>query len=121
MHSCGRINDIIGDLIDIGLDAINLQQPRALGIEQIGREFRGRICFASLCDIQHTLPFKGKEYIQEEAKLLLDHWATPDGGFILDDYGDGEALAVDIQKKRIMLEAFLAADPWKEQGVAVAS
>jgi len=30
MHSCGKINEIIQDLIDIGLDVINLQQPRVL-------------------------------------------------------------------------------------------
>ena len=115
MHSCGRVNDIIGDLIEIGLDAINLQQPRALGIEEIGERYRGRICFASLCDIQHTLPFKDKQEIIEEANLLLKHWSTADGGFILDDYGDGEALAVDNYKKQIMLDAFLDADPWKKR------
>lgn len=114
MHSCGRVNDIIGDLIEIGLDAINLQQPRALGIEEIGKRFRGQICFVSLCDIQHTLPFKDKKQIIEEANLLLNHWGTADGGFILDDYGDGDALAVDIHKKQIMLDAFLDADPWKK-------
>jgi len=113
MHSCGKINAILEGLIEIGLDAINLQQPRALGIEDIGGQFRGRICFESLCDIQHTLPFKGAEDIREEAQLLLEHWATSDGGFILSDYGDGRAIGVDLDKKQIMLDAFLEADPWK--------
>ena len=40
MHSCGKVNDIIERLIEIGLDGINLQQPRALGIEEIGRALR---------------------------------------------------------------------------------
>jgi uroporphyrinogen decarboxylase len=65
MHSCGKVNDIIGSLIDIGLNVINLQQPRALGIEEIGRRFAGRIAFSTLCDIQHTLPFKGGREIRE--------------------------------------------------------
>ncbi len=114
MHSCGKINAIIESLIDIGLDIIEPQQPRALGIEEIGRRFRGRICFASLCDIQHTLPFKDAEAIREEAQLLLDQWATPEGGFILIDYGAGHAIGVDIEKKRVMLDAFLEADPWRQ-------
>ncbi len=114
MHSCGKVNGIIESLIDIGLDIIELQQPRALGIEQIGEKFRGRICFASLCDIQHTLPFKGAGDIRAEAELLLKHWATPDGGFILIDYGAGHAIGVDREKKMVMLEAFLAADPWRQ-------
>ena len=113
MHSCGRVNTIIESLIEIGLDVINLQQPRALGIEEIGRRFRGRICFESLCDIQHTLPFKGADEIREEARLLLEHWAAPDGGFVLSDYGDGQAIGVELEKKQIMLDAFLEADPWR--------
>jgi len=114
MHSCGKVNAILGSLVDIGLDVINLQQPTVLGIEEIGGEFRGRICFSSLCDIQHTLPFKGAEEIREEARLLLRHWAAPNGGFILSDYGDGRAIGVELEKKRIMLDAFLEADPWKQ-------
>ena len=114
MHSCGKVNGIIESLIDIGLDIIELQQPRALGIEEIGEKFRGGICFASLCDIQHTLPFKDADEIRAEAELLLKHWATPDGGFILIDYGAGHAIGVNREKKLVMLDAFLAADPWRQ-------
>jgi hypothetical protein len=114
MHSCGKVNAILDGLIDVGLDVINLQQPRALGIETIGQEFSGRICFESLCDIQHTLPFKDADEIREEAQLLLQEWATPQGGFILSDYGDGRAIGVELGKKQVMLDAFLAADPWRE-------
>ncbi len=39
--------------------------------------------------------------------MLLDHWATPDGGFILSDYGDGNAIGVPLPRKHIMLEEFL--------------
>ncbi len=113
MHSCGKINDIIEELIDIGLDVINLQQPRALGIQEIGRRFGGRLCFETLCDIQRTLPAADHAEIRRESKELLDNWAVAGGGFILSDYGDGEAIGVDPEKKRAMLEAFLEFDPWK--------
>ena len=106
MHTCGKVNEVIDPLIEVGLDVINLQQPRALGIEEIGRQFAGRICFESLCDIQATLPFKEADDIREEAGLLLEHWSTPEGGFILSDYGDGEAIGVPLWKKEVMLEAF---------------
>jgi len=87
----------------------------ALGIEETGRRFRGRICFESLCDIQHTLPLKGKEAIREETELLLEHWATPKGGFILSDYRNGQAIGVEAERKQIMLNAFLATDPWQKK------
>lgn len=106
MHSCGHINEVIGEWIDCSLDVVNLQQPRNLGIEEIGARYRGGICFETTCDIQMTLPWKSAEEIREEARLLLEHWSTPQGGFILSDYGPGEAIGVTPEKKRIMLEAF---------------
>lgn len=107
MHSCGHVNDIIEEWIDCGLDVVNLQQPTNLGIVEMGHRYRGRICFESLCDIQMTLPWKSAAEIRAEAKLLIDNWATPAGGFVLSDYGDGAAIGVPIEKKRIMLEAFV--------------
>lgn len=115
MHSCGKINAIIESLIDIGLDVINLQQPRALGIVEVGKLFSGRICFETSCDIQQTLPSKGDSEIREESSLLLKHWATPKGGFILSDYGDDESIGIKPEKKKTMLDAFLQADPYTRQ------
>ena len=109
MHSCGRMNNLIGPLIDFGVNVMNLQQPRALGIEAA---YRGHICFESLCDIQHTLPYKDAGDIRAEAELLLQQWANSAGGFILSDYGVGHAIGVPIEKKQIMLQAFLQADSW---------
>ena len=100
MHSCGKINSILGSLIEMGVDIIEIQQPHAVGIEEIGKQFKGKICFASLCDIQHTLPFKKEDEIRAEAKQLLEQWSTPEGGFILIDYADGNAIEVSLEKKR---------------------
>ncbi len=114
MHSCGKVNGIMEGLIEVGVDVLNLQQPRALGIEEIGRQFAGRVCFSTTCDIQHTLPFKGEQDIIDEARLLMECWGTERGGFILSEYGDGRAIGVPDEKKKIMLDAFLKYDRWKK-------
>ena len=113
LHSCGKINKFIPDLIDLGVDVLNLLQPRVLGIEEIGKNFAGKVCFNSLCDIQRTLPFETADVIVEEAHSLIENWGTDSGGFILSDYGDDEAISVAPEKKRIMYDAFLNADRWK--------
>ena len=113
MHSCGKINGILEGLIDIGLDAINLQQPRALGIEAIGAEFAGRICFESLCDIQRTLPGGDPEAMRAEAAALLEHWATKKGGFVLSDYGDAAAIGAAFETKEQMVAIFQELDPFR--------
>jgi hypothetical protein len=106
MHSCGHVNHIIAEWIDCGLDVVNLQQPTNLGIVEIGERYRGQICFESLCDIQTTLPRGTAAEIVAEARLLLEWWNTPAGGFILSDYGDGRAIGVPDERKRLMLRTF---------------
>jgi len=107
VHSCGKVNEIIEGLIQAGVDAVNLQQPRALGIEQIGRRYRGRITFDSLADIQQTLPTGDKSKIDEDVHALMEHWATPEGGFIFSDYGDDAAIGVPgLDVKRYMYDRF---------------
>ncbi|NOZ20492.1 MAG: hypothetical protein GXP25_05315 [Planctomycetes bacterium] len=106
LHSCGKVNDFIPEFAEIGLDVINLQQPRALGIEEVGERCQGKICFSTLADIQSTLPRGADEEIEEEVKLLLEKWGTPKGGIIASDYGDGEAIGVPIERKRVLLDAF---------------
>lgn len=114
MHSCGKVDGIVESLIGIGVDVLNLQQPRVFGIEEFGRRFAGRVCFSTTCDIQHTLPFKGEREIVDEARLLMDCWGTGRGGFILSEYGDGSAIGVSDDKKKIMLDAFLQYDRWRK-------
>ena len=113
MHSCGQISAIVDGLIEVGVDVLNLQQPRVFGIEGFGRRYAGRVAFETLCDIQKTLPFGGRQEIQREAQLLMKYWAVPEGGLILGDYGESDAIGVTPEKKSWMLDAFLAADRWK--------
>lgn len=107
LHSCGKINAIIEGFIQAGVNVVNLQQPRALGIADIGQQYRGRIAFESLCDIQHTLPAGDADAIKGDVADLMAHWASPEGGFIFSDYGDDEAIGVkDPRVKLTMYEQF---------------
>lgn len=116
MHSDGRINAILDDLIEIGMDVIQLLQPQVVGIQEIGQQFQGRVCLESQCDIQQTLPFNGVGEIREEARLLIEHWTTPQGGFILSiDDEDEIDLKIPPEKTQVMLEAFLKEDPWRQE------
>jgi hypothetical protein len=113
MHSCGRINKVIPGIIEAGINVLNLEQPRVLGIEEIGHQFAGKVCFSSGCDIQKTLPYKDEAEIRSEAALLLSCWGTPHGGFILADDENDHDLGTPIEKKQMALKAFLDLDRWK--------
>lgn len=112
-HSCGKITNFMEGFLELGVDVLNLQQPRVLGIEEFGQKYAGKVCFATLCDIQHTLPYKGEEEIREEVRLLCKYWATGEGGLILMDDGNGEALGISDEKRRIMLDEFLKQNPYQ--------
>ncbi|MCG3127010.1 MAG: hypothetical protein CHACPFDD_01866 [Phycisphaerae bacterium] len=106
MHSCGRINDILEELIDVGLEVINPQQPNTVGIDEISRRFRGRVCFESIVDTQSTLPRGTHDEIRQQAHELLDKWGTPRGGYIVSDYNDAEAIGVTLDRRLVMFEAY---------------
>jgi hypothetical protein len=107
VHSCGKVNEILEGYIRAGVNVVNLQQPRCLGIKEVGERFRGRIAFETLADIQHTLPTGNPDAIAVDACDLGRHWALPTGGLVFSDYGDGKAIGVkDDSAKRIMYDAF---------------
>jgi uroporphyrinogen decarboxylase len=106
LHCCGKINDLIEEFIEIGMDSVNIQQPRTLGIEEISRRYRGRICFEPTIDIQSTYSKGSYDEIRQEAKMLIEMWGTPEGGVIATDYEDNVAIGVSNERRKVALEAF---------------
>jgi len=107
LHSCGRINAFVPPLIDLGVQVLNMQQPRAYGLVEFGRQFRGKVCFLTTVDIQSTLPGGNEADVREEARLLVENWSTPQGGFIVFNYGDPEALGVRPEMTAVMFDEFV--------------
>ena len=106
LHSCGRINDLVPSMIEAGVDVLNMQQPRCYGIEEMGTRFAGKVAFLTTVDIQATLPAGDPQAVREEAELLVRHWTTKHGGFIVFNYGDPEALGVRPEIADVMFRAF---------------
>jgi uroporphyrinogen-III decarboxylase len=107
LHSCGRINAFVPCLIELGVDVLNMQQPRAYGLVEFGEQFKGRVCFLTTVDIQTTLPRGIEQHVREEARLLVRHWSTPAGGFIVFNYGDPVALGIPPEMTAAMFDEFV--------------
>ncbi len=106
LHSCGKINDFVPFFIDVGADVLNMQQPRAYGIKELGERFAGKVCFLTTVDIQATLPTEDSEAVRAEARELVENWSTPEGGFIVFNYGDSDAIGVSEGIAEVMFQAF---------------
>ena len=88
-HCCGQIRQIIPDLIEIGVDIMNLSQPNVFDIAELGRTYAGNVCFLCPISYQTTSLTGTKEEIYAVARELIANLGTPDGGFIgyVEEYG----------------------------------
>jgi len=87
LHSCGFITDILGDLIEVGLDVIQMEQQLNMGFEKL-HEFAGKITFWCPVDIQAVMCDHSTEDIRKYCHTLVEQLSTDDGGFIAEWYTD---------------------------------
>jgi uroporphyrinogen-III decarboxylase len=63
MHSDGYIMEIMPDLIDLGVDALNAQ-IFCMGVKELGERYRGKVTFWGEIDRQNLLPHGSRQDIQ---------------------------------------------------------
>lgn len=84
LHSCGAIRPIIGDLIEIGVDAINPVQISAEGMNprELKKEFGNNITFwGGGVDTQSVLNMASPEEVKRSVKENMEVF-KPGGGFV---------------------------------------
>ncbi len=81
-HCCGRITDIVPDLIGIGLDVLESIQPEAMNPYALKREYGDRITFWGGLGSQSTIPFGTPREIADEVARLCREMGRG-GGYIL--------------------------------------
>jgi uroporphyrinogen decarboxylase len=72
LHSDGKIDAIIPDLIDIGIDILNPLQPECMDPADIKRRFGSRLAFWGGIGTQTTMPFGTAEDVRRETRSLID-------------------------------------------------
>lgn len=105
LHTDGKINPILDDLVELGVDVLNIHQPRLLGITELAK-YAGRICFEVSVDIQATLPTGDKVLIEDEVKDIVSNLATAHGGLIGVEYRYPEAIGATEESLRFAYECF---------------
>jgi uroporphyrinogen-III decarboxylase len=105
-HCCGYIYDIIPDLIEIGIDILNPGQPNINGIERMGKDFSGKICFACPVSYQTTGISGTREEIRREVRQLAECLGNRGGGLIGLIPTDIIGLGAKRENIDYMLEAF---------------
>ena len=88
LHSCGYIVDILDDLIEIGLNAVHMDQQENMGLELLGERFGGRLTFFAPVDIQKTMVYSTLDEIRAYCRKMQYLLGRPSGGFIPRWYSD---------------------------------
>lgn len=63
-HTDGWTEEIFGDFVEVGIDAIN-SQLFTINIEELARKYKGKITFWGEIDRQHVLPFGSIEEVRQ--------------------------------------------------------
>ncbi len=109
MHSCGKMTDIIPDLIECGVDLLQFDQPRIHGIDYLaGLQQTNRITYWCPVDIQTTLQTRDAALIRGEARLMIDCLWAGRGGFIAGYYSDNASIGLDPSWQEIASQEFAA-------------
>lgn len=84
-HSCGAVEPILGDLIDMGIDAVNPIQPQARGMDPatLKREFGSELVFIGGVDTQDLLPNADAATVRRETERLIEVLTADGGGFVV--------------------------------------
>ena len=89
LHSDGYIADIYGDLIEIGIDAVN-SQLFCMDMAELARIAKGKITFWGEIDRQRVLTSDDPEAGREAVRRVARHLYDPAGGIIAQfEFGAG--------------------------------
>jgi uroporphyrinogen decarboxylase len=99
-HVCGNCSEIIGDLIEIGVDILDPIQVSAknMNLENLKAKFGENICFHGGLDTQKFLPFVTPEEVRKEVRRIKNLF-NKGGGLIL---GPSHYLTSDIPIDNIL-------------------
>ncbi len=81
IHSCGKVDEVFPDLIEIGLDVFNPFQPEVMDVYEMKKKYGRDLCFWGGISTQKTLPFGSVQQVKDEVRQLLDNIGK-DGGYI---------------------------------------
>jgi len=70
LHSCGKIDAIVPDIIELGFDILHPVQPECMDFEAVWKQFGNDIVFAATLSSQRLFPFGTPDEIRQEVNRL---------------------------------------------------
>lgn len=96
-HCCGKMDELIPDMIDAGIRLFDPFQPEVMDVDQIFGEYYGKLAFMGGLSIQQTMPYGSPEDVLNESIHLITELGGK-GGYI---FSPSHALTQDIPPANI--------------------
>jgi uroporphyrinogen decarboxylase len=96
-HSCGDVDELFDDLIELGLDCTNPFQPEVMDVDALLPRYRGRLAFYGGLSTQNTLPFGSVDEVRAESEHLLGLGAA--GSYV---FAPSNVVARDVPLENIL-------------------
>ncbi len=82
LHSCGKVQDLFPELIEIGLQVFNPFQPEVMDLQEMKSRYGDALTFYGGVSVQQLLPFGTPRQVRDEVRRLMDTLGRG-GGFIV--------------------------------------
>ena len=81
IHSCGKVQELFDDFIEIGVECFNPFQPEVMDVHHLLDEYHGRLAFHGGVSTQRLLPYGEVKEVEAEVDSLLARGRR--GGYII--------------------------------------
>ena len=110
IHSCGDVDELFDDLVDLGLDCFNPFQPEVMDVAALLRRYRHRLAFHGGLSTQRILPYGTPEDVRAETRRLIE--LGSEGGYI---FSPAHAVEGDVPVENMVafIEEIQAQPGWQ--------
>ncbi|NLW86920.1 MAG: hypothetical protein GXY38_08610 [Planctomycetes bacterium] len=106
-HCCGRVCEYMDIFVENHWDVLQLDQPCLMGIDYLGDNYGGKICFWNPVDIQKTMPTGDAGAIADEAHHQIWAMGRHNGGFMVKAYQQPNAIGLTTAALEAQYQAFM--------------
>jgi uroporphyrinogen decarboxylase len=97
MHSCGCVQELFDDLVEIGLNMFNPFQPEVMDVFALLPRYHGRLAFHGGMSVQKILPFGSEDEVRRQTRKLIE--AGGAGGYV---FSPSHAVPYDVPPRNLV-------------------
>ena len=98
IHSCGNVEQIIPELVEMGMDVLNPVQPECMDIQKLKENYGDKLTFWGGIGTQRILPYGTPDDVKKEARRVRE-MMSKNGGYI---FSPAQDIQRDVPAENIM-------------------